>query len=149
VGPCTGGFLSNLLAHLATSDPNHRVKYIEEWNEPQGRGYWNGSVAQLSRIMQDIYTSVKASSRSDILVNSVAPSGGPNSVQSYFQLLCAASSQPMQYSDIVDFHSYNFPPNGTPDPGAVTTIAQNVKNVMASCPSGNNKPIWMTEGGWG
>jgi|GEM_PF-3586827 len=153
-GTGTDAFLINLetqfLAWLSTNDPNHRMKYWEMWNEPQGKGFFNGSIAQMARMQLDTFNTVASSGRPDIVVTAPAPSGGLTSPGNYLGLFGADPSQPFQFVKLIPFHSYNFSNNNVaPNPLDVLTTTANVKAAIAGLPFAAGKPLAVSEGGWG
>lgn len=145
-------FLTGLLAYDAAHDPNHRLQYIEGWNEPQGAGYFNGSIAQTARMFRDMHTVIQASSQVTYMqLMSPAPSGGLTSPASYMSLFGADPSNPFQYACCINFHTYNFSSTSaaTPDPMSAITTAANVRAAIAPFASALGKPFYASEGGWG
>lgn len=144
-------FLNQLLTYDAANDPNHVLKYIEVWNEPQGAGFFNGSIAQMARMTKDMSAVIGASAQSSYLqLASVAPSGGLTSPANYLALYGADPSNPFQYVCCIDSHTYNYPPGqGTPDPMSAITILANVRAAIAPFPSAQGKPFLATEGSYG
>lgn len=144
-------FATQLLAFDAANDPNHVLKFLEMWNEPQGAGFFNGSIAQMARMQRDLNTVIQASAQASYMkATSPAPSGGLTSPANYLGLYGADPSNPLQYACCIDNHTYNFSNGaGTPDPMSAITIASNVRAAIAPFPAAAGKPQFATEGSYG
>ncbi len=129
-------FIKALMTHVGPG----KIKYFEIWNEPNIRGEWNGTNAQLARLAQDVSTIVKNADPN-------AKISGPPAVAetaNYFDTLLSTTNIG-QYLDVVGFHGY---PSSTGMPEDLIPMVQNYQVAMASH-GVQNKPLFDTEGSWG
>jgi hypothetical protein len=143
-------FVDALTAHLATADPNHRFRYFEIWNEPQFPNNFMGTNAQMARITKDVHDRIRASSRSDIQIASPAPSAGPQSIANYFDGYLSDPSNPYQYLDAIDYHTYQYFSNRPPLASDTAKVVNAVNAELVKLElNPSAKPQFATEGSWG
>jgi hypothetical protein len=122
-----------------------RIKYYQLWDTPQDPTHWTGQVAQLVRMSQDAYTTIKSI---DPTVKILSPPSGAYKAPS----VCAIANRAQgffkagggQWVDVISFNTY------------FDKIAEDIIPVIdcftnqVLIPYGqSSKPLWASEGGWG
>ncbi len=125
---------------------NGRIKYWEVWNEPdigpnpQAKGEWAGTNAQLVRMAKDAYAIIKANCTTcQVLSPCPVDAGGGRSIASWLPAYAKAGG--LQYADIIAFHGYIDPASGQ-KPEVEAAKVSTIRAVTS-------KPIWDTEGNSG
>ncbi len=158
-------FVTALYRH--TSDGGWHIKYWECWNEPDVRGEYKGTIAELVNMCRDIKNTIHPLDPSAQFVSpgftslsilgyhaDIDPMSCSRSQCSMMQQYLAAGGS--QYADIIGYHGYGFPDPVDPlfdSKLPASMIRLNVPNIAAHVSdivkkTGNaGKPIWMTEGG--
>ncbi|MGA7216859.1 MAG: hypothetical protein WBX38_01010, partial [Candidatus Sulfotelmatobacter sp.] len=123
------------------------ILYWEMWNTPHDPNQWNGTDAQLVRMVQDARTYIKKYipgatiiSPANGQLNYSYPSGNcvmPDLMAGY---LAAGLGQ---YIDVLAFHTYY-----TTVPEDVIPVVQCYQSTMATY-NISSLPLWSTEGAWG
>lgn len=123
-----------------------RVAAWEIWNEPDQRGFWNGSTEQYVALVKAAYPAFKAGAPESLVVLAGPSSNDDGLVRRWYQLGVKGSF------DVLATHPYqgmgDAPPEA-PDTGHRWWLshAPSVKAVMDEYGDGS-KPIWFTEMGW-
>ena len=96
-------FVTALTQHSKNSTAGH-ISYWEMWNEPHNNFYWNGTNAQLVRMVADAYAIIKASDSGSLVLS---PSVGWQSTEpmQWFEGYVAAGGG--QYIDTISSHGYS------------------------------------------
>jgi polysaccharide biosynthesis protein PslG len=117
-----------------------RIKYYELWNEPNLKGYWTGSNAQLVEMASRAYTIIKSVDPNAIVV-SPSPTG---MYATWMDAYLKAGG--VNYADVIAFHGYSA--NSVPAPEEIVAAADRFHTMM-SANGVSNKPLWDTEASWG
>lgn len=115
-----------------------RVHYYEIWNEPNLKGFYSGSTAQLVSLAGEAYRILKQVDPSCTVVSpaGTGTGGGPVWLDEYL------ASGGGAYCDVIGYHFYVTPSA----PEAMLALINSVKSVMAKHHVA--KPLWNTEAGW-
>lgn len=123
------------------------ITYWEMWNTPHDPNQWNGTDAQLVRMVQDARTYIlkyiptaKIISPANGQLNYSFPSGNcvmPDKMGGY---LAAGLGQ---YIDILALHTYY-----TTVPEDIVPVIQCYRSIMSTY-NVSSMPLWSTEGAWG
>jgi hypothetical protein len=133
-----------------------RIKYWETWNEPMNLFFWNGSLAQMVRITEDLRTIAKGADPDAMIVSpgtgwlDERPGNGKtawNAMTWTDQYLAAGGSK---YIDVLATHAYlkgNCPSGGW-DLDQLEVRTDDIRKMMKKrgIPE---MPLWATEGSWG
>jgi hypothetical protein len=131
-------FVTALMEHVGPG----KIKFIEVWNEPNITTEFDGTIAQLVRMAQDVRTIAKAHDPNIQIVSPAETGDGMNSLQmGYLDKFLAAGGG--QFVDIIALHGYV-----GPHAEDVGTRIANTQAVMARF-SQSGKPVFVTEGGYG
>lgn len=114
------------------------VHDYEVWNEPNSKGFYSGSVAEMVQLASAAYTAVKQADPTDIVVSPAA--AGAGSLGWFDQYLKAGGAK---YADAIGYHFYVNPA----PPEEMVTLIRQVEQIMHNDGAGN-KPLWDTETGW-
>jgi hypothetical protein len=124
-----------------------RIDAWEIWNEPDDKGFFNGSTRRYVKLLRAAYPAIKAGDPSALVVT-----GGV--VHNNDRWLAAAyRAGARRYFDVVATHPYQGMGDAAPetvDSGGnwwLMTHVQAVHELMARRGDGS-KPIWFTEFGW-
>ena len=132
-----------------------RIKYWEIWNEPQNLFFWNGNMAQMVRMAQDMRTIVKGIDPDAMFVS---PGAGwfdehPEKKQTNWNAMqwtdAFMAAGGTKHFDIFAVHAYlkGECPTGRWDSDLIATRIQGVRKLMKK--NGiEDMPIWNTEGSW-
>jgi hypothetical protein len=143
-------FVTAVVTHSVNSKITH-IKHWELWNEPDTLGNWQGTMAQMVRMVSDASAIIKSLDPT-ATIHSPAPSGewgmanGKPALSVWMGQFLAAGGG--KYVDRIDFHSYVWKQNQSPVAEDVVPLIQNLKSVVASYGFGT-MPIWSSEGSWG
>ncbi len=109
----------------------------EIWNEPNMKGTFTGSVAEMLDLSRSAYTTLKSI---DPSITVVSPSTTTWDGVSWLNDFLRQGG--CQYSDVIGYHFYV-----TPDaPEKVIALSQRVKSSLRD--HGCDRPLWDTESGW-
>ncbi|MGO9123465.1 MAG: hypothetical protein ACLP6G_01115 [Terriglobales bacterium] len=137
-------FLTALYTHV--NNNGWHIKYWECWNEPNISIEYNGSLADLNQLCQDLHDTIHAL---DATAQFTTPAPtGLQLVTNWMQQW--VSNGYANYADIIAFHGYicNKGTNPCPFAEAVTVgVVQPLQGVLAGT-SAATKPLWDTEGGY-
>ncbi len=134
--------------HAISLDPSQyaHVHMYEIWNEPNTKGNWRGTPAQLARLTQDAACIIKGTGCSQPGIDATAKIVGvpyvggstaiPNNSTAY--LYTAGASQ---YVDAIAFHGYST------EPEDLLGIVSALRSVLSA--SDSAKPLYDTEVSWG
>lgn len=133
-----------------------RIKYWELWNEPHNLFFWNGTMAQMVRMAQDLRTITKSIDPEAVIVspgtaweNLHPETGKPawNGLIWTDQFLAAGGKN---YIDVVATHGYLHGqcPGGSFDANQIEIRTGLVRSIMQKNGVAN-MPLWSTEGSWG
>jgi NPCBM/NEW2 domain/PA14 domain/Glycosyl hydrolases family 39 len=121
-----------------------RIKSYEIWNEPTSTWFWSGSPQELVNVARVAYNTIKAVDPSAI-VTSPSEAGTKDQYRDYIawydEYLGAGGKN---FADVINFHHYQY---GKPE-ASYDSLVQQARNLMQKHGIAN-KPLWMTEGGWG
>jgi Glycosyl hydrolases family 39 len=115
-----------------------RIHNYEIWNEPNLKGYYSGSAAQLVQLALVAYKTLKQIDPT-IVVSSPPPTGA-NSLSWFDEYLKAGGGK---YADVIGYHLYVNPE----PPEEMVPLIEQVKQIMRNDGVGD-KPLWDTETGW-
>lgn len=115
------------------------IEAYEVWNEPNLRGFFSGTPAQLVELSRVAYTAVKAADPHAIVVTPSA-TGVPGGASWLKEYLSAGGDA---YGDVVGFHFYVTPR----DPEEMLAAIDTVRAVLAETKL-HSAPLWNTESGW-
>jgi hypothetical protein len=118
-----------------------RIRYYENWNEPNLRNFYSGNMETILALSRDTYRILKGIDPGNVIV-SPSPSGGYKE-SAYSWLDEYFSKGGGDFADVIGYHFYVTP--GRPERMA-DEIAK-VKTIMARHGL-QNKPLWNTESGW-
>ncbi|MGA8489249.1 MAG: hypothetical protein WB711_02435 [Terriglobales bacterium] len=137
-------FVTALVQHNANSTTGH-INHWEMWNEPHNNFYWNGTNAQLVRMVGDAYAIIKAYDPNALVLS---PSVGWQSGEpmQWFSGYIAAGGA--KYIDRISCHGYA--KNGS-QYGPPENVAKFIVPFRASLKALglDGVPIWDTEANWG
>ena len=137
-------FVTALVQHSANSTTAH-INHWEMWNEPHNNFYWNGTDAQLVRMVGDAYAIIKANDPHALVLS---PSVGWQSGKpmKWFTGYMAAGGG--KYIDRIACHGYA--KNGS-QYGPPENVAKFLVPFQASLKALGLEavPIWDTEANWG
>lgn len=140
-------FVTAITAYNQTNTTAH-IKFWELWNEPHNSFTWNGTNAQLVRMVSDAYAIIKASDPHAFILS---PTLGWISKQTLTWASAYLAAGGVNYIDGVALHGYVMQHlrNGgkTDDPETLTTLLPPYKAMLASFGLGS-KPIFNTESSW-
>jgi hypothetical protein len=129
-------FVSALVKHAGAG----KIKYLEIWNEANITTEWNGTYAQIVRMVQDASTVAKAIDPK-ILIGSPSETGDGTGLQmDWLAGFFAAGGG--KYIDFISFHGYVW------NAEDIGTRIDNLR-VAATTYGQSNKPVFDTEGSWG
>jgi hypothetical protein len=138
-------FVTALVQHNANSTTAH-IRHWEMWNEPHNNFYWNGTSAQLVRMVADAYAIIKAYEPDSIVLS---PTVGWQSKEPmrWFQAYVAAGGG--KYIDRISSHGYSKGGGGTYGPPEnMVGFLVPYRASLAALGLGSI-PIWDTEANWG
>jgi hypothetical protein len=134
-------FVTALLSHTGT-----RIQTFEMWNEPGWTSHYNGTYAQMARMVTDACR----------LIHGAGLKCGtpPNQAQFGYQMKWwngFAAAGGLNSVDVVTFHGYtNHYPLVCGTFPIATEVSAHVSNLNALMAKyGVSKPLWDTEGSWG
>ena len=140
-------FVTALTAHNKARANGH-IKYWELWNEPHNNFSWNGTNAQLVRMVKDAYAIIKASDSNAFVLS---PTLGWINNQALTWASSYLSAGGSSYVDGIALHGYVMQhlKNGskTDNPETLTTLLPPYKAMLASFGL-SSKPIFNTESSW-
>ena len=114
-----------------------RIAYYEMWNEVNVPGTWTGTAADIVRLQQAAYTTLKSVDPGAQLISAnLTASNGLALMKQLLNLGYANSA------DIIGYHFYVTPSQ----PEAIATLYSQVSSLLGQ--HGVNKPIWNTETSW-
>jgi hypothetical protein len=133
-------YVTALVTHAAG-----RIHYWEVWNEPDVPQMWNGTTAQMLRMVADAYTIIKSIDPSALVTTpTTVNTNNGHTIDHWLPPYLAAGGS--AYADIVTFHGYVNTGEGRA-PEWITNTVDNVTTAVAGTPL-SSKPIWNTEGAW-
>jgi hypothetical protein len=148
------GFVRAIVEHNQRLDPKRyaKIKYWGMWNEPGAKNFWQGTDAQMVRMVKDAYPIIKAA---DVgaLVLSPEPAAnskkGLNAAGDWLDHYFSAGGS--AYADVIAFHgaANAVGPGDHPVVEDIIKLVNNVKEKVARHPELAGKPLWLTEGQWG
>lgn len=115
-----------------------RIHYYEIWNEPNVRGFYSGSVAQMVSLAREAYLILKEIDPS-IMVVSPSATGGSNGPAWLDEYLAKGGGE---YADVIGYHFYVTPSS----PETMLPLISKIKSIMEK--HNITKPLWNTEAGW-
>ena len=115
-----------------------RVQAYEIWNEPNNKGFWSGTTAEMVNLTREASQIIH---KIDPAAKVVSPSATTTAGVPWLAGFLAAGGG--QYVDIIGFHFYVAPQ----PPEGMLPLIQQVKNTMNDAGIGD-KPVWNTETGW-
>jgi polysaccharide biosynthesis protein PslG len=138
-------FVTALAQHSKNSSTG-RISFWEMWNEPMHDFFWNGTYAQLIRMVGDAYGIIK-SIDSNAIVLSPGFGWQSSTTMAWMGGYFAAGAGP--YADAISVHgycknsggTYGPPENVVHDIGLFRTVLQQQGQL--------GKPIWDLEANWG
>lgn len=138
-------FVTALAIHNQNSATGH-IKFWEMWNEPHNAFFWNGTYAQLIRMVSDAYAILKSYDPHAVIL-SPAFGWSEKYYLDYMSGYLAAGGG--KYADVMSvhgyvlgpYHKYRDPENVNPDCAAYRAVLR--KYGLAG------KEIWDTEADWG
>ena len=137
-----------LWQNYVTALVNHaagRIHYWEIWNEPDVPQMWNGTTAQMLRMVKDAYTIIKSIDPTALVTTpTTVNTNNGRTIDHWLPPYLAAGGT--AYADIVTFHGYINTGEGHA-PEWITNIVDNVTTAVAGTPL-SSKPVWNTEGAW-
>ncbi len=139
-------YVTALTAFNKSSTTAH-IKFWEMWNEPHNDFSWNGTNAQLIRMVSDAYTIIKASD-SDAVV--LSPTLGWIDKQALTWASSYLAAGGTQYIDGIALHGYvmqHTDTGVTDNPETLTTLLPPYQAMLESFNLGS-KPIFSTEASW-
>jgi hypothetical protein len=123
------------------------IQYWEMWNTPHDTNQWNGTDAQLVRMVQDARTYIQKYIPGAIIIspangqlNYTYPGGNCTMPDLMAGYLAAGLGK---YIDVLAFHTYY-----TTVPEDIIPVVQCYQSVMATY-NVSSLPLWSTEGAWG
>jgi hypothetical protein len=135
----------NFVTAIAQHAPS--ITYWEMWNTPHDPNQWNGTDAQLVRMVQDARTYIKMYIPNATIIgpangqlNYTYPAGNCTMPDLMAGYLAAGLAQ---YIDVMGFHTYY-----TTVPEDIVAVIQCYQGVMATY-NISSMPMWSTEGAWG
>ena len=140
-------FVTALTAHNKAGSGAH-IRYWELWNEPHNKFSWNGTNAQLVRMVKDAYTIIKASDSNAFILS---PTLGwiTNEALTWASTYLAAGGS--KYVDGIALHGYVMQQlktgAKTDNPETLTTLLPPYKAMLATFGL-SSKPIFNTESSW-
>lgn len=152
IPPTNNQYLYNFATALVTRYKG-KIGYYGIWNEANLSGfYWNGTVAQMLTIAQNLYPLIKAiDPNAQVMTPSVAGFNGPQWMQQYLAL---GGGQAGVTADIFDTHMYQIryigqglTPNTTPN--EQTWLMCQYFNTMNNYYDSPALPLMVDEGSWG
>lgn len=148
------GFVKALVEHNQRLDSRNfaKIKYWGMWNEPGAKNYWQGTDAQMVRMVKDAHAIIKEADP-DALVLSPEPAAnskkGINAAGDWLDHYFSAGGS--AYADVIAFHgaANAVHPGDHPVVEDIVKLVTNVKEKVAKHPELAGKPLWLTEGQWG
>ncbi len=115
-----------------------RIRYWEIWNEPNGGGFYSGTMEQMLEMAQHAYTILKNVDADNVVITPSAV--GVPGIAWLARYLQAGGGQS---ADVIGFHFYVYPA----PPEAMLPRIQKVQSLMM-LNGVADKPLWNTESGW-
>ena len=115
-----------------------RVHAYEIWNEPNLKGFYSGSTAQLVQLASVAYQTLKEIDQENIICSPAFT--GASGLPLFDQYLQAGGGK---YADVIGYHLYVNPA----PPEDMVPLTQQVEAVMSKH-GVRNKQLWDTETGW-
>jgi hypothetical protein len=138
-------FITALVQHNANS-PTAHIRHWEMWNEPHNGFYWNGTSAQLVRMVADAYAIIKAADPTAIVLSpTVGWSDGD--AMKWFEGYIAAGGGP--YIDRISCHGYSKQGGGKYGPPENMVKYLGPYRASLTALGLGSVPIWDTEANWG
>ncbi|MGA8737207.1 MAG: hypothetical protein WB558_25045 [Terriglobales bacterium] len=138
-------FVTALAEHSENSATAH-ISFWEMWNEPMHTIFWNGTYAQLIRMVSDAYGIIKG-----IDPNAVVLSHGfgwqSTTTMAWMGGYFAAGAGP--YADAISVHGYCKNSGGTYGPPENVVKYSALFRAVLQQQGQEGKPIWDLEGNWG
>jgi hypothetical protein len=135
----------NFVSAIAQHAPS--IQYWEMWNTPHDPNQWNGTNAQLVRMVEDANTYIKKYIPTAVIIspangqlNYTFPAGNCTMPDLMAGYLAAGLGQ---YIDVLAFHTYY-----TTVPEDIIPVIQCYQSTMATY-NISSMPLWSTEGAWG
>jgi len=138
-------FVTALVQHSQNSATGH-IEFWEMWNEPMNPIFWNGTYAQLLRMISDAYAIIKGADPQAVIVSPAfawESKAALNWMGNYF----AAGGA--QYAEIIAVHGYVFDPYGKYGPPENLISYYSEFRAVLRQYGQASKPIWDTEANWG
>lgn len=118
--------------YAAVSHYKDRIKHWEIWNEPYGRGFWNGTPEQYVRLLREGYRAAKrADPHCVVLGGCVSPVA-----QAWTERIFKAGA--LRYMDVLSYHCYMWSDDQEREIRAIKSLMERY---------GPLRPMWNTEGG--
>lgn len=138
-------YVTALVNHNQSST-TAKIEYWEMWNEPHNNFFWNGTYAQLIRMVSDAYTIIKSADPKAVVLS---PSFGWSDKFYLNYMAGYLASGGGQYADRIAVHGYVMGPGHSyGDPEMVVTDNTNFRAVLQQYGQGS-KPMFDTEANWG
>jgi hypothetical protein len=133
-----------------------RIKYWEAYNEPENLFFWDGTMAQLVRMTQDMRDIVKSVDPGAVVVSpgngwvDPHPETGKSNWNGVTWITKYLEAGGAKYIDVLATHAYLIGtcPTGSWDLSVIPTRTQALRKIMQKNGIGD-LPIWSTEGSWG
>jgi len=139
-------YVTAITAHNKNSTTAH-IKYWELWNEPHNNFSWNGTYAQLVRMVSDAYPIIKNSDPNAFILSPTLGWINKSALTWAAGYLGAGGSR---YIDGVALHGYVMQSGKggkTDNPETLTTLLPPYRTMLATYGLGS-KPIFNTESSW-
>lgn len=141
-------FVTAMVNHAGTS-----IQSWEIWNEPSQKSQWVPTdsalpYSQLMRMAKDAREIVKATNPNTLMLTP-APVGFPTGAPSWMNGYLAAGGG--AYADVISFHGYlnqYWKQGAYPVAENEVGLVNRMKEIAAQYDQ-QDKPLWVTEGGWG
>jgi Beta-galactosidase len=137
-------FVNALVTHNKNS-PTARIQYWEMWNEPHNNFYWNGTYAQLVRMIGDAYSIIKAADSNAVVLSPTLGMGWSYYLSWASGYLAAGG---YKYVDTVSTHAYLLAYGKYHPPEAMPAELPAYRQILAKFGL-DKKPVWDLEANWG
>ena len=147
-GSGTDQMWKNFVTALVTHNKNSstaRIQYWEMWNEPHNNFYWNGTYAQLVRMIGDAYQIIKAADPNAVVLSPTLGMGWSYYLNWASGYLAAGG---YKYVDIVSTHAYLMAYGKYHPPEVMPAELPAYRQMLAKFGL-DKKPLWDLEANWG
>lgn len=119
-----------------------KIKYYEIWNEPNSTNYYLGTTSAMVQMAQVIYDAVKSMDPTAVVLSPCPSWTSEGAPQLWMGSFLAAGGG--KYFDITSFHAY---PGSAPAESIIGRV-DSMRSTLNQY-GYTNRPMMVTEGGWG